>query len=178
MENKRKWLVMVIIILMVFILNSCDGNNENPISCQCPNEATHLEVGASNVTCPADNCPHTDDCTEKVNQMLGNGTTKIVKSVGVEIDAFNSMISNFNILANSSNEVLKNSFANNITEVMVLTGSGISHQGKIVSVGSDTYWGDVASYLLTEGIVSTVAQIQHQTKTQWLASNKGRELVC
>ena len=133
---------------------SCDDKPKtpDPITCDCPDEATHLEVGANNVDCPADKCPHTGDCTEKVNEMLGNGTTKIVKSVGFDVDAFNSMISNFNNLANSPNEAVKNSFKNNVTEVRILTGSNISHQGNIVSVGSGANWGDVATYLLAEGV--------------------------
>jgi len=174
MENKRKCLVLVIIILMVFIVNSCDGNKENPISCQCPNEATHLEVGSSDVKCQADNCNHTGDCTEKVNEMLGNGTTKIVKSVGVSTTDFNTLVIAFNDLANSILLVAANSFKANISEVRILTaGSGISYkeQGKVFSVGCDETGATIMPYLIDQGLVQ-LSQIQPQIKSTWL-TDKG-----
>jgi len=155
MVNKIKLLVLAIIVLMVFIVNSCGGGEEKPISCQCPDEATHLEVGASDVKCPADNCNHTGDCTEKVNEMLGNGTTKIVKGVGVSTADFNARLIDFNDVAtNIANPALATSFKANITEVRILkAGSGISHAGKILSVGCDETGATIMPYLINQGLV-------------------------
>jgi len=120
---------------------SCDNEPEtpDPITCDCPDEATHLEVGASNITCPADKCPHTGDCTVKINEMLGNGTTKIVKGVGVSTADFDTLVITFNDFATTTVfPAVAISFKANITEVRILkAGSGITHTGKILSVGCD-----------------------------------------
>ena len=177
-NNKIKILVLAIIFLMVFFVNSCGNDKEEPISCQCPNEATHLEVGASNITCPANKCPHTGDCTQKVNEMLGNGTTKIVKSVGVDVEDFNVHVSNFSTLSTNDNLTIATSFKANIVEVRILPkGSGISYQAqtKVLSVGCDEVPTVIVPYLISEGIIQ-MAQFQPQTNSTWLAykGNKGK----
>jgi len=177
-NNKIELLFLAIIVLMLFFVNSCGNDEEKPISCQCPNEATHLEVGASNVTCPANKCLHTGDCTEKINEMLGNGTTKIVKSVGVDLTAFNTTVGIFNLIANHANTAVSTSFKTNVTEVEVSTGSSISHSGSVVFVGCDIESTNIMPYLLEQGLVSTIL-VQIQTKSTWLADkgNKGRGWV-
>jgi len=156
MVNKIKLFVLAIIVLMVFIVNSCGSGEEKTISCQCPDEATHLEVGASDVNCPADNCNHTGNCTEKVNEMLGNGTTKIVKGVGVSTADFNTLVTTFNGLANNNTPALANSFKANVSEVQILkASSGISYkeQGKVLSVGCDETAATIMPYLINKGLV-------------------------
>jgi len=157
----------------------CDCRD--PITCDCPDEATHLEVGASDVKCPADNCKHTGDCTEKVNEMLGNGTTTIVKGAGVDSEDFDALVSTFNDLANNPTAAIVTSFNANVVEVRVLpTGSGISYQTqtKVLSVGCDETGATIVPYLINEGIIQ-ISQIQPQTKNTFLADkgNKGREWV-
>ena len=174
---------LVGIAAVPFAIAMCDNGTKStpdPIMCDCPDEATHLEVGASNVTCPADNCKHTGDCTAKVNEMLGNGTTKIVKGVGVSTADFDTLVITFNDLATSTLfPAVAISFKANVTEVRILeTGFGISHTGKVLSVGCDETAATIELYLEDKGLIQ-FAQLQPQTKSTFLADkgNKGREWV-
>ena len=171
MENNRKWLI---IVLMLFIVNSC-GDKDDPITCDCPNEATHLKLGSNNIACPADACPHEGkDCTVKVNETLNVGGIKVIKEPGVSTADFNMILTELNIVMSEAltpDQI--NNFKTNFPEIRVISGTGISHVGKVMTIGfnEDSY--SIYNYLLIDNMLVN----SQQTKTEWLANNKGHEWV-
>ena len=56
--------------------------------------------------------------------------------------------------ANEFNAKARESFSENLTEIRVKSdGAGVSHQGKILTVGNDTPIADIGSYLISNGII-------------------------
>jgi len=149
---KKNLLILAFILLIGFIVNSCGDDKEKPIPCICPDEATHLEEGEI-ANCPGEPCKHI--CIVKINKMLDNGKTNIIKEIGVDVIAFNEIVNFFNSLFPMFNNSMRDSFNDNIKEIRIMpNGFGISHQEKILLIGvNEDLEGDVIDYLLDEELL-------------------------
>ena len=124
----KKLLIVTLTIALIFALATCDkGDDTSPCTCLSTyGEYTHLDEGAT-CTCGGEDCKN---CTLKVNTTLSNGTTKVWKEVGADIEVFNAIVEALNDLI-----IPFPNFSNNILKVIVTAGSGISNQGTILYVG-------------------------------------------
>jgi len=179
---KRKILVIAIILIALTtgtsaVLTSCDNEPKTPdlITCDCPDEATHLEVGASNVTCPADKCPHTGDCTEKVNETLNAGGITVIKEPGVSTADFNAIVAELNIVASPAGFDFgqRENFKTNFPTIYIVKGTGISHKSGSLTIGCNETADSIYDYIVTD---NSLVQF-YQPKTEWLASNKGSRWI-
>ena len=174
---KRKILVIAIILIALTtgtsaVLTSCDNEPKTPdlITCDCPDEATHLEVGASNVTCPADKCPHTGDCTEKVNETLNAGGITVIKEPVVSGDDFEVIVAELNIVASPAGFDFgqRENFKTNFPAIYIVKGTGISHKSGSLTIGCKETADSIYDYLVTDNSLVK----SHQPKIEWLANNK------
>jgi len=169
---------VAVIAAVPLAIAMCDNSTPqpDPTTCDCPDEATHLEVGAANVTCPADQCNHNGQCTEKVNAILNAGGVTVIKSPGVSTEEFNKVVNELNILmspdALSSGQIAN--FKVNFPTVYIVKGSSISHETGSLTVGCDATAVEMYKYLRVDNSL-----VQAQTKNTFLADkgNKGREWV-
>ena len=145
----KKLLIVTLTIALIFALATCNddkGDDTSPCTCLSTyGEYTHLDEGAT-CTCGGTDCKN---CTLKVNTTLSNGTTKVWKEVGVSVSDFNTIVSGLN-------EVLDTfpNFGDNITEVHIVKGSGISHQGSVLRVGDNEQPSAVTLYLSTNNLLT------------------------
>jgi len=158
-------------------VTACPTNTSDPITCDCPDEATHLEVGANNVVCPADVCPHEGkDCTAKVNETLNAGGITVIKEPGVSTADFNAIVAELNIVVSLdglSVEQIAN-FKTKFPTIYIVKGKGINHKFGALTIGCNETADSIYDYLVTDNSL-----VQAQTKNTWLADkgNKGREWV-
>jgi len=177
MEDKRKWLVLAIIIFIMVIVNSCDGNEEQtkPTCTEaCPEiQRDHLGINET--------CTHNDktiqgacECTEQTTVIVGT-TIPISKAAGVTVAQMNAAVVKVNkAYTNGTNGGQKTTFQGKVSGVRVVAGNTTSFNNGVWSVGynadEDTLIDDIINEVL-------VAVRSHQLKTEWLASNKNRECV-
>jgi hypothetical protein len=139
----KKLLIVTLTIALIFALATCNDDKDDDTSpCTCLStygEYTHLDEGAA-CTCGGTDCKN---CTLKVNTTLSNGTTKVWKEVGADIEVFNAFVEMLNDVISS----LPN-FENNIMKVIVKAGSGISHQGTILYIGDAEEIDTIVEYIM------------------------------
>jgi hypothetical protein len=134
---------ILITLLLTAILLSCkDDKTPGPVLCDCAEtygEYTHLDEGET-CPCEGEDCK---SCTLKVNATLSNGTTKVWKEAGADLQAFNDIVDGLNNLM-----VSFPGFGDNFTEVRVTAGSGISHQGSVLYAGDAEEIDAVVLYIM------------------------------
>ena len=145
MNMKQTTLITIIMVALVF--TGCKSDSDP--KCDCPNGTLHL-VGQP--------CCDRYDCTCLTDvQTLVNNTTKIGKEAGVPKADFDAIVAMFNNelgpTGNQLNDTMKTNFATNYTTVRVgKAGTGVSHQGTTLSVGSDDDFTSIFTYLLQNGL--------------------------
>jgi len=144
MKNWKKNTFISILVILIFVIISCDG--DNPKKCTC-GEKTHLEEGES-CNCNLEDC----NCVLKINITLNAGSVIVWKEIGVSIDDFNAMVDLLNELV--SPETLSptriSNFKTNFPEVRIKMGTGISHQGNVLSIGCNETGLNIYKYLVTD----------------------------
>jgi len=161
MKIKNKLWVLVIILLIGFIVNSCDGNDEKQKYCECNpkehNEGEECCTGNGcnctiilNCDCPKDtihligeNCRGPLNCECELNvvgvrAIVPNKATNgmiITNRDGIAEDDFATMVTNVqNVLdhANLSTETRQDFIKNNIKEIKIIDGEGGANSPSIL----------------------------------------------
>jgi len=171
MENKRKCLVLAIIILMVFIVNSCDGNEEQikPTCAEACPETQRDHLGINEI------CTHngkiiqgTCNCTEQ-KTTIPNTTIQIKKEAGITVAQMNAAVEKINdayidFLSFGSMTEGK------VTVVRIVSGEVLDMNGTTMTVGIDADQSAMAGLFY----VMSMAKIQPQTKSTWLVDKGNR----
>ena len=158
-------------VMIAVVANACKPEPDNPPpvkNCTCIEKEHDALCG-----CDADagRC----DCTVKMNEMLNNGETRIWKEAGVSVEDYNVKVAEFN-LGQGLNNNHKNAFANNVKEVRIKpAGTGISHDGTVLSVACDAQWtgsaDSILAYLMMNNLISQVQQSAREairlSKARW-----------
>jgi len=144
----------------------CDCRDPNP--CLCPDQANHLANGESK-SCVGEPCKHT--CTEQTATI---GAIPVTKNVGVTVTQMDAAVGEIGSAYGDFDTGQKNKFATKVTEIRIMSGNSISLSGTILMFGCGASEDDLVDYLFSNNFF---AQLQHQPKTEWLASNKGRGWV-
>jgi len=133
----------LLILFLTFIFIACEDDKKK---CNCI-EKTHLDVGES-CNCGGENC----NCTLKINATLNAGIITVWKEVGVSIVEFNEMVDELNILVSTQalTPTQINNFKNNFPEIRIKQGTGVSHQGTVLSIGCNEIGHNIYNYLVTD----------------------------
>jgi len=149
MKNFKQCTLTVLLAFLVFAFIACGDDN----NCKCfetYGEWTHLEEG-ENCGCNKNNC----NCQTKVNTTLTGTSIKVIKEPGVLLLDFNSMVGTFNDFLVTGVWWSTGQIANfkaNITEIRVNSGTAVSHNGDVLTVGSTATTVTIMLYLAGKGL--------------------------
>ena len=151
MKIFKQCTLTVFIAFLVFAFITCGDDN----NCKCfetYGEWTHLEEG-ENCGCNKNNC----NCQTKVNTTLTGTSIKVIKETGVLVADFEDMVELFNNFLITDYYFNGSQVANlkaNITEIRVNSGTAVSHNGGVLTVGSSATENNLEDYLIAKGLLT------------------------
>jgi len=179
MKIKNKIYVLGIVLLIGFIVNSCDDDQQNP-TCQeacIQTQDNHLGRNDDGTLAVCDHNGKTIQgecqCTEQTGTLVGTAI-HISKADNVTVVQMNTGIAKVQEVYNDYLTTgQKNKFKDGrVTEIRIVSGDAINKTGTFLQVGHSAVVSNIGDFFELEA----VASVQPQTKSIFLVNSENKNL--